>query len=148
MVEHFSQLFLSLLLRPVILGVLLEGAEGRKKNIEPFNIDFGGRVATYVDRDLTAIDRRDPKLRPNPSKTDPSRQDRHIRRPRSHQSWPPRPKVDDFFTNLGHLLFWRWRKLRLRCVCVGSALKKANLYRRRYKPASRFFYRKVIAIFL
>ena len=41
--------------------------------------------------------------------------------------------------NLGHLLFWRWRKLRLRCVCVGSALKKQNLYPRRYKPASRFF---------
>ena len=33
MVEHFSQLFLSLLLPPVIVRVLLEGAEGRKKNI-------------------------------------------------------------------------------------------------------------------
>ena len=33
MVEHFSQLFLSLLLPPVILWGLLEGAEGRKKNI-------------------------------------------------------------------------------------------------------------------
>ncbi len=31
MVEHFSQLFLSLLLPPVIVRVLLEGAEGRKK---------------------------------------------------------------------------------------------------------------------
>ena len=42
MVEHFSQLFLSLLLRPVILRGLLEGAEGRKKILQLFNIDFGG----------------------------------------------------------------------------------------------------------
>ena len=41
--------------------MLLERAERRKKNIEPFNIDFGGRVATYVDRDLTKAARRDPK---------------------------------------------------------------------------------------
>ena len=61
------------------------------------------------------------------------------------KSFEKNPKM---VRNLGHLLFWRWRKLRLRCVCVGSALKKANLYRRRYKPASRFFYKKVIAISL
>ena len=75
MVEHFSQLFLSLLLRPVILRGLLEGAEGRKKILQLFNIDFGGGFRPPR-----------PKMAPKALQTDPSRPDRHIRIPRSHQS--------------------------------------------------------------
>ena len=75
MVEHFSQLFLSLLLRPVILRGLLEGAEGRKKILQLFNIDFGGGFRPPR-----------PKMAPKALQTDPSRPDRHIRTPRSHQS--------------------------------------------------------------
>ena len=42
---------------------------------------------------------------------------------------------------LGHLLFRRLRKLRLRCAGVGSALKKVARRLRRYEPALALFFR-------
>ena len=48
LVDHFSQLFLSLLLRPVILdradGCCWKVLKDEKKILQLFNIDFGGRV--------------------------------------------------------------------------------------------------------
>ena len=56
-------------------------------------------------------------------------------------------KIPKMIRNLGHLLFRRLRKLRLRCAGVGSALKKVARRLRRYEPALALFYIKVILIF-